>query len=528
MGAAKITTWLLAALVLLSPAASVAAPARCNLQAMAHVAIPAEYMHPKLMAIGDSLYNGMSSMSIDIRRAQHSAPKFIADALHIAPFRIPAYPKPILADFDDVVPKGELWIVRHLGAEMTENIRWWRDIYSSTPAAQRAQLFADNVAIAQATSGQLLCDTPAAHIIPTGGAIPVNDWGFPTQDLFGLFYNLNMRFVLNPNRSKNVPAGYGNLSQMAQVIARKPQTLLINVGANDGIWKMAFYGEPADSTDVASGLNDLVHNMGVIVWNVPRETHRVFVNLMPPPSRIANLTRASGFFFPGAHKYFSAYETFLNNTAIYSVSKREAEAMDRRIRETNQQIVHVMCGAKTVTCNPAKFDPTGKDPAKASTLLQFVDLSEMVYRYDAKHEGPNVRNTVRVQMHLLGRDCDLELDNREIRYAVQQPERCLSHGGLYSYDGMHMTMIGYGMLANQVLKTMGSAARVDPQAVATEIETKHLPSALFINFAGDGLLTHFRLFLSHADHNAPARDCNKVQNKAPCAMSAAIGVNTRH
>jgi hypothetical protein len=90
-----------------------------------------------------------------------------------------------------------------------------------------------------------------------------------------------------------------------------------------------------------------------------------------------------------------------------------------------------------------------------------------------------------------------------------------------------MTMIGYGLMANQVLAAMGAHARVDLQALATEIERKNLPSALWIDLRGDGVLTHFRLFLSHADHAPlPARNC--VKDKASCAISSAMDVNTRH
>jgi hypothetical protein len=42
---------------------------------------------------------------------------------------------------------------------------------------------------------------------------------------------------------------------------------------------MVFYGKPAGAADVSGALNDLERNMGTIAWNIPRETHRVVVNL---------------------------------------------------------------------------------------------------------------------------------------------------------------------------------------------------------------------------------------------------------
>jgi hypothetical protein len=58
--------------------------------------------------------------------------------------------------------------------------------------------------------------------MPAKRPIPLDERGIPTIDLFRTSYERNMRFVLNPNRSRAVPAGYGQMSQMAQVMARKP------------------------------------------------------------------------------------------------------------------------------------------------------------------------------------------------------------------------------------------------------------------------------------------------------------------
>jgi hypothetical protein len=510
-----------------------AAPARCDLKKMAAVAIPPAYLHPKLMAIGDSIYNGMSSMTIDDRRARHSAPAFIARALGITRFRVPAYPagRPLLADLDDIAPMGELWIADHLGKTLVGNITWWRDTYSGSDAARRAALFFDNIAVSQTDSGQLLCDRPEAHIMPAKRPIPLDERGIPTIDLFRTSYELNMRFVLNPNRSRAVPAGYGQMSQMAQVMARKPDMLLVNVGGNDGIWKMVFYGKPAGAADVSGALNDLERNMGTIAWNIPRETHRVVVNLLPPPSRIANLQGGGNVLFPGTRQYYERYQTFLNDDGLYTVSGNEARAMDARVAAVNRAIVRRMCGAANLTCNPRRYDPRGADPAKRTTLLSFVDTAAMAWRYDAKHIGPNGGDTVEVEMRLGGRDCRLRLDNREIRYALQEPERCIAHGGLFSYDNMHMTMIGYGLLANQVLAAIGTRARVDLQALADEIQTRRLPSALFINRTANGLFTHLRLILPHKSWDEPPKapgQCPRDSDRAACSIRPMMGIGARH
>ncbi len=49
------------------------------------------------MAISDSLYNGVTSLTIDWARAENSVPALVARALHDTKFRVHEYPHPPLA-----------------------------------------------------------------------------------------------------------------------------------------------------------------------------------------------------------------------------------------------------------------------------------------------------------------------------------------------------------------------------------------------------------------------------------------------
>ena len=58
-------------------------------------------MPPELMAIGDSLGNGVRSLTIDSDLAAHAVPAQVARAFNWD-FVAPDYPRPMLADFEAI------------------------------------------------------------------------------------------------------------------------------------------------------------------------------------------------------------------------------------------------------------------------------------------------------------------------------------------------------------------------------------------------------------------------------------------
>ena len=73
---------------------------------------------PELMAIGDSLYNGVRSLTINNVLAAHSSPAQVAGAFHWD-FVTPDYPRVMLADFEKVFCDpltGTLDLIRNAAA----------------------------------------------------------------------------------------------------------------------------------------------------------------------------------------------------------------------------------------------------------------------------------------------------------------------------------------------------------------------------------------------------------------------------
>src|ERR1043166_1786382 len=157
---------------------------------------------PELMAIGDSLYNGVRSLSITPRLAQLSAPAQVAKNLGFD-FVIPDYPYEILIDVEDFL-RGELSFDSFtnlkdlLFTQIAANAANWlkrRNRWSN-------RMFFDNVSNSGATIGSLYSDTARVH---RGIAIDLinklladrNSFGLP--DVANLHYSLNTAFLLNPS-----------------------------------------------------------------------------------------------------------------------------------------------------------------------------------------------------------------------------------------------------------------------------------------------------------------------------------------
>jgi lysophospholipase L1-like esterase len=429
---------------------------------------------PEMMAIGDSLYNGVTSLTISIERAQRSVPALVAKALGIASFRFPDYPRPILFDIEKEIAKPALDLIATIGNDITENIKAWGPL-------PKVEAPFDDVAIAQADSYNMTCDTAeqsdnwiASHM-PSIGKETRSVIGIP-DELTSWYYAINSRFILGVAKSTSP---YWQLSQLGQSIAREPRQLLISVGHNDGMWLMAFEGlelgelfphgclPPARST-VDSELQDFVRNMATIARLLAEtEIEHLYLNTLPLPSHAANLNPIAGGTFAcanpygrdGTLKYSTWYQTYISDARLKVIRGQSVCAMDNYIVMINDQVKRIMAytlGARfvSVDVNPVLFGNDGKDDSSLGT--------QVVLEKDAV--------TVKVK-----------LDNR----VVHSDENIIDAGGLQGYDNMHPSYVGYGLVAKAVLDATRlpySHLVVDPQNIINEIDNPQggLTSAIMI------------------------------------------------
>jgi len=424
--------------------------------------VPPAYLNPPMMAIGDSLFNGMTSLTIDANRARLSTPALVARSLGLTSgFREVEYPRPVLANFEDELKHTPGWLLSHLGKDLQENIRSWQNDYpSGAPAGTHSGLsvFYDNIAVAGATSDQLLCDTAGANNVKwRSRAITLWPLGIPA--LAGDWHQeINTSFILNPQDFAGQPdttghpsADFSGLSQMAEVVLRKPGRLLINIGSNDGLWRAAFGGTPIPEQDILG----LIENVRMIVRLIPVETKFVYVNNLIPPSRAPNLKPVSRSREQRCNSndqvpehngklYFGSYRTYLNFGALKLVDGATACSFDTTADRINNQV-------KAAMLSELASRVAAGDAAARDIQLTFIDFNQLLWDYDRKH-------------YRAGRTLDfnfgrrsLHLNNDVVRPSLLIPPLART-GGVSGYDNMHPSMPMYGLGAEKIL-----AAILDPR-----------------------------------------------------------------
>ena len=154
----------LGAAVVSAVALLVAAPAQADLASCRPadlaqaVAVPPQYMHPKLMAIGDLLNNGTELLSLSRQKAINSVPYYVARALGDSGFRTPQYDEehPILVDFDrELTTSIEAivsFLLNDLGHDVRKNIWWYADPARVPYFQSHMPLFFDDVAVRKPTA----------------------------------------------------------------------------------------------------------------------------------------------------------------------------------------------------------------------------------------------------------------------------------------------------------------------------------------------------------------------------------------
>lgn len=499
---------------------AIAAVPTCNPDAMAaagdHAHIPQAYMHPPLMAVGDSLFNGMTSLTIDGPRAHYSPPADVARSLGVQ-FREVAYPRPVLMDLERELKKAPLDLLKDhpplhsLGHDISADIRDWQRTY---PHNGNIQVLFDDLAVAGASSGQLICDTP--NFRGKWVSDPISPGRFDIPDnLSQWHYAINTSFVLNPSDAQ----AYRGLSQLAEVRARKPTRLLISIGANDGLWLMAFSGfdmkrkyvdDAGNTTTIPQEFAQLVINMKTIARLIPADTKHVYYDNLVSPSRVANLgmsdstkikCKPDARAYPnGEPIYLGAYETYLNSGRLVTVSAQDACEMDRVVSAENQAIVTAM---RNILGN----------------RFVVVDLNSMLWKFDRKH----LRTSSTLDVNWGGHR--LSLDNRVVHSSLSG---WISSGGIAGYDNMHPTLVTYAKIAQVILGNIApdgqlppriAANEVTPQRVTDELRQNAIPTAIRMGMREDYNLQLVSSFLRFLRKKAnPNLTMTVANTSAACAL----------
>jgi hypothetical protein len=257
-----------------------------------------------------------------------------------------------------------------------------------------------------------------------------------------LWYALNACFVLNPSRRS--VTDQSKASPIAQVAARKPKTLLVNIGSNEGLFVAGFTGDYDAAKASIAGIPDKMAALANDLAAAAPADGRIVINSLLRPRFIPNLyPRTDPDTFPGPD-YYPSYIAYLGGAD--TIPEATLKAFDDQIAQVN------------AAARQRMRDVLGD-------RLVWVDVYGACDRFDGKHYA----------------DRAVEIPSAGIRLRNQPLEIVFGHfnrGGISGLDNMHPTVPGYAKLAEVVLAGMGNPMQLSiDDAYAADTLLQNLPAA---------------------------------------------------
>ena len=259
-----------------------------------------EFFRPEMMAIGDSLFNGVQSLRINWFLAEWSAPALVAIRLGLIQEQAADRTGQRMF-YEPQYRTGELSprLVTNYGfnlealpgllgtpGALLRDTDALQDLALTYQPPNRRPLV-DNIAYLSATSYDLLYWTPADYRAVARRSIEAIRSGIQGVGSFpNLVEAANAAFVLNPTRNPCLE----HLTPIQQVELRKPRRLLVGIGHNDGMYSLAFTNRPI--TEPACSNASLGEN-GKPSCSTRPVRDALFLTLFPTCSRCCSVSRSS-------------------------------------------------------------------------------------------------------------------------------------------------------------------------------------------------------------------------------------------
>lgn len=419
---------------------------------------------PEIMAIGDSLYQGVRSLSITSDRARCSPPALIASALGKS-MSLPLMPRPILFDLEALLRSGGLVdLVLTLRQCVLQNLAAWR-----VNGAWSTEEAFDNLALGGAAISNLWADNYTLYqqqIEPLRAAIDANTGS--TSELLGdiakLWYALNACFVLNPLQGNGPQAGKSPIDQVAD---RKPDILFVNIGSNEGLFAAGFSGQyDAAAQQSIDSIPPKMQELAERLKAAIPPTCKVYVNSLIRPRFVPNLVplKDAQLWPPPGDGYFASYSPNIGDNTI-SMDAATMAAFDQQILKVNNQSRDNMA-------------------AILGDQLTYVDIYAACNAFDGKdyaNGGIAIPSAA------------ITLKNTPLEIFFGHFNR----GGFSGLDNMHPTVPGYRALASAVLEAMGMSTTgliTNDQAYAADTLLQNLPDSYPVFTVEIALLGSLGLF----------------------------------
>lgn len=435
---------------------------------------------PEMMAFGDSLYNGVQSLRINWWLAEWSAPSLIAIRLGLIEerygdrngrrrFYAPQYPSSGANPAETIdygfnlegLPSGGFRLLK-LAAMIGRQDKLLTHLADQYEPPNRRP-FVDNISFSGAnstdlegwTAGDFRNQARIARAQMKSGILP------KFKKLGDAFTFSNATFVLNPMRNPCVEA----MTPLDQIVFRQPRRLFINLGANNGIFRAAFSGasvtEPtcdANEPRSASGkvrCDGTIHHfltqrlvadlrsMGERLIAEPG-VEVVYVNGISRPSRPANVVVEKG---DGGQ---IAYHTDLFTRK--DIPNAQMTAADNAADDANAAIQRLL----------GELNEKARS-AGAGPRFIYVDVDKAFERRDYKRcvaeQSAEACEPKRVFIEATRFNIpkSQSLDNRPMIAAGSDGlaygknfDPKIQQGGLFSFDNMHLSSIGYELMTEAV------------------------------------------------------------------------------
>jgi lysophospholipase L1-like esterase len=395
------------------------------------------YLRPAVMAIGDSMFNGVRSLTMRDELAAVSPVQQFADAVGL-PMTRPVYPREVLFDLEQMARTGIISLFT-LQSALMKNAKAWLAAKPKTKP-----LFHDNVACAGADwsdmfdrrGGDARKEALAAH-----AQLQASD-NFDLGAAARLWFSINDAFLLDPNGGTAF-AETSQLSQLEQVASRLPERLLVNIGSNEGLFRFGMLGA-YDSTDLdfatCAGAQEIVRQarrLGqFLAAHLRNDLKWVYFNTLIRPRAVPNLAPYQDQDFLAnatrkalAGKYYGEYSTKVALRA--PVTSKAMKAYDQVIKTTNEEAVKAI----------------GSELAATGIKLVPVDLYAAIEQYDSKHYGDGRAIEVKKAGKLVKRVTNLPFASSPLKF----------QGGIAGLDNMHPSAIGYAAIANEMIRAYNAA-----------------------------------------------------------------------
>lgn len=408
------------------------------------------YLRPPVMAIGDSMSNGVRSLTIRDELAAISSVQQFAEAAGL-PMTRPVYPREVLFDLEAMARRG-ITSLFSLQATVMKNAKAW---LTAKPKAK--PLFHDNLSCAGADWSDMFDrrgGDARVEALASYAQLQASD-NFELGAAARLWFSINDAFLLDPNAGTAF-AETSQLSQLEQVASRLPERLLVNIGANEGLFRFGMLGA-YDNTDLdfatCAGAQEIVRQarrLGqFLAANLRNDLKFVYFNTLIRPRAVPNLAPYEDVDFMANAtrralngKYYKEYSTKVALRA--PVTPKAMKAYDQVIKTANDEAVKAI------------RDELAATPIKLVT----VDLYGAIDQYDSKHYGDGRAIEIKKGGKLVKRITNLPFASSPLKF----------QGGIAGLDNMHPSAIGYAAIANEMIKAYNaaegaSAALIDLHAI---------------------------------------------------------------